>query len=164
MHPVLRERIMRRLETLPDDQVYQVLDFIEFLEAKYAESELRKEASGLQKFGERLEDSLRKRTVSPGVLREAFHVIAAADRVLSGVASAGKDLLGELERPSGSDVRSEPASWSGAAGAAETGAGGGGESSTGSRSSRESGREGGRPAGSSERGGGGSQGGSPTRS
>jgi len=98
MHGVLRERLMRRLETLPDEQLYQVLDFIEFLESKYAESELRKEASGLQRFGERLEDGLRKRTVSPGVLREAFHVIAAADRVLSGVASAGKDLLGELDR------------------------------------------------------------------
>lgn len=107
MHAVLRERIMRRLETLPDDQVYQVLDFIEFLEAKYAESELRREASGLQRFGERLEDSLRKRTVSPGVLREAFHVIAAADRVLSGVASAGKDLLGELDGAPPAGVESE---------------------------------------------------------
>ncbi len=107
MHAVQRERIMRRLETLPDDQVYQVLDFIEFLEAKYAESELRSKASGLQRFGERLEDSLRKRTVSPGVLREAFHVIAAADRVLSGVASAGKDLLGELDGSPSSGVESE---------------------------------------------------------
>jgi len=97
---------MRRLETLPDEQLYQVLDFIEFLEAKYAEEELRKEASGLQRFGERLEDSLRKRTVSPGVLREAFHVISAADRVLSGVASAGKDLLGELDRATGSGSES----------------------------------------------------------
>lgn len=109
MHGVLRERLMRRLETLPDEQLYQVLDFIEFLEAKYAEAELRKEASGIQRFGERLEDSLRKRTVSPGVLREAFHVISAADRVLSGVASAGKDLLGELDRADGAGTGDAPA-------------------------------------------------------
>ncbi|MFW6200814.1 MAG: DUF2281 domain-containing protein [Gemmatimonadota bacterium] len=105
MHDVLRQRLMRKIEGLPEDRIYQVLDFIEFLEAKYAETELRKEAKGLQKFGERLEDSLRKRTVSPGVLREAFHVIAAADRVLSGVASAGRVLLDELDGSSASEGR-----------------------------------------------------------
>ncbi|MDX1567614.1 MAG: DUF2281 domain-containing protein [Longimicrobiales bacterium] len=162
---MLRERIMRRLETLPDDQIYQVLDFIEFLEAKYAESELRKEASGLQKFGERLEDSLRRRTVSPGVLREAFHVIAAADRVLSGVASAGKDLLGDLDGSSGSESRSEgtassssrsdaptsrdPGARSGAPGSGEEGDGP--ESSTRPRTGGESGRGGERPGGSPPR-------------
>ena len=36
MHDVLRQRIMRRLETLPEMQMYQVLDYIEFLESKYA--------------------------------------------------------------------------------------------------------------------------------
>lgn len=86
---------MRRIETLPDEQVYQVLDYIEFLESKYA-TPADIEASGLQKFAEGLEDKMRKRAVSPNTIREAFQLISAADRVLSGVSSAGKQILNDL--------------------------------------------------------------------
>ena len=95
MHDVLRARLLRKIESLPEEQVYQILDFIEFLESKYAK-ESAPEASGLQSFAEKLEDQLRKRTVSPASLREAFQLIAAADKVLSNVANVGKELLGEL--------------------------------------------------------------------
>jgi hypothetical protein len=83
------------VESLPEAQIYQVLDYIEFLESKYAK-DLAQEASGLQKFAENLEDRLRKRAVNPANIREAFQLIAAADRVLSSVAQAGKELLEEL--------------------------------------------------------------------
>ena len=95
MHDVLRQRILRNLESLPEEQIYQVLDFMEFLESKYAR-EITQEASGLQRFAENLEDRLRKRAVNPANIREAFQLIAAADRVLSQVSQAGKDLLAEL--------------------------------------------------------------------
>ena len=95
MHDVLRARVMRKIESLPEVQMYQVLDYIEFLETKYAK-DLAKEASGLQKIAEGLEDKLRKRAVNPATLREAFQLIAAADRALSGVTKAGKQLLGDL--------------------------------------------------------------------
>ncbi len=95
MHDVLRARLLRKIESLPEEQVYQILDFIEFLESKYAK-ESAPEASGLQSFAEKLEDQLRKRTVSPASLREAFQLIAAADKVLSNVANVGKELLGDL--------------------------------------------------------------------
>jgi hypothetical protein len=54
------------------------------------------EASGLQRFAEGLEDRLRKKALSPHTLREAFQLIAAADRVLSSVSSAGREILNEL--------------------------------------------------------------------
>lgn len=95
MHDVLRQRLLRRIESLPENQIYQVLDYIEFLESKYAR-ELKAEASGLQRFAEGLEDRLRKRAMSPATLREAFQLISAADKVLSGVSTAGKQLLNEL--------------------------------------------------------------------
>jgi hypothetical protein len=95
MHDVLRARLLRKIESLPEEQVYQILDFIEFLESKYA-TESSPEASGLQSFAEKLEDQLRKRTVSPSSLREAFQLISAADKVLSNVANVGKELLGDL--------------------------------------------------------------------
>ncbi len=95
MHDALRQRLLRKIESLPDEQVYQALDFIEFLESKYAQG-LAVEASGLQKFAENLEDKLRSKAVSPSTIREAFQLISAADRVLSGVSSAGKQILSEL--------------------------------------------------------------------
>ena len=37
MNESLRERILRRLEGASDERGYQILDFIEFLESKYAQ-------------------------------------------------------------------------------------------------------------------------------
>ena len=95
MHDVLRERLLRKIESLPEEQIYQVLDYIEFLESKYAR-DLRTESTGLQRFAERMEDQLRRRAVSPATLREAFQLISAADRVLSNVSSAGRQIFAEL--------------------------------------------------------------------
>jgi hypothetical protein len=97
MHETLRRRILRRLEALPEAKLYQALDYIEFLESQYARPVSTDEVSGLQRLAERLEDGLRKRTVSPSSLREAFQLIAAADRVLSSVTEAGKEILAELQ-------------------------------------------------------------------
>lgn len=97
MHDVLRQRLIRKIESLPDEQIYQILDYIEFLESKYATA-ADVEASGLQKFAEGIEDKLRKKAVSPNTIREAFQLISAADRVLSGVSSAGKQILNDLNQ------------------------------------------------------------------
>jgi hypothetical protein len=104
MHDVLRQRLIRRLETLPEAQLYQVLDYIEFMESKYGNRDMQAETSGLQRFAESMEDRLRKKAFSPQTLREAFQLIAAADRVLSSVSTAGKQIvneLGSLSEPGG---------------------------------------------------------------
>ena len=95
MHDILRERLMRKIESLPEEQVYQTLDYIEFLESKYG-TDAAEETSGLRRFAEVMEDKLRKRSMSPAKLREAFQLISAADRVLSNVSSAGRKLMEEL--------------------------------------------------------------------
>lgn len=87
---------MRKIESLPEEQIYQILDYIEFLESKYAAPEVEKEPSGFQKLGEGIEDRMRRRAINPSNLREAFQVIAAADRALSGVAKAGRELFDEI--------------------------------------------------------------------
>lgn len=113
MHDVLRQRLLRRIESLPEAQVYQVLDYVEFLESKYAK-EAQVEASGLQKLAEGLEDKMRKKAMNPATIREAFQLIAAADRVLSGVSSAGRQILndigsiGEPEAPSNGERTDRP--------------------------------------------------------
>ncbi len=102
MHDILRERLMRKIETLPEEQVYQTLDYIEFLESKYA-TDAGEETSGLRRFAEAVEDKLRKKSMSPAKLREAFQLLSAADRVLSNVSSAGRKLMEELAPASDGD-------------------------------------------------------------
>ncbi len=101
MHDVLRSRLMRRIESLPEAQVYQVLDYIEFLESKYGVDDPERPAGGLQRLAENIEDRIRKRSISPSNLREAFQVLAAADRAMDGVARAGRQILDELSGGAG---------------------------------------------------------------
>ncbi|MFV2006332.1 MAG: hypothetical protein ACC667_02755 [Longimicrobiales bacterium] len=98
MHDVLRQRLMRKLESLPEEQIYQVLDYVDFLESRYA-GELAQEASGLQRFAEKVEDKMRRKAMSPATIREAFKVISAADKVFSSVSKAGKQLMEDITSP-----------------------------------------------------------------
>jgi hypothetical protein len=109
MHDTLRRRILRKLDTLPESQLYQVLDYIEFLQSRYATQDAP-DPSGLQRWAERLEDGLRKRTVKPGNLREAFQLISAADRVLNSVSEAGRQFLDELQIPEEEEGGRRPSS------------------------------------------------------
>ena len=95
MHDILKERLARQIEALPEQQLYQVLDYIEFLSSKYARDSARAPVSGLQRFGERLEDKLRINRVGFDVIRGTLIVVGAADRVVSGLAEAGRSILGE---------------------------------------------------------------------
>lgn len=96
MHDILRERLWRKLEALPESQIYQVLDYIEFLESKYAAGPVR-EPDVLTRFAERFEDSMRMRSVAPKVIVGAVGLMGTARKVVRGVTGAGKDLLGALE-------------------------------------------------------------------
>ncbi len=96
MHDAMRRRILRKLETLPEPQLYQVLDYLEFLESRYNRG-IPDETTPLQKLAERLEDGLRKGNVNPSNVREAFQLISTADRVLQSVSARGRQLLDELQ-------------------------------------------------------------------
>lgn len=96
MHDVLRDRIWRNLEALPEDRLYQVLDYIEFLGSKYARDKVRPPGSPFQAFGERLEDRLRANRVGMSAIRGTLGVVGAADRMVSGIAQAGRSVLREV--------------------------------------------------------------------
>jgi len=96
MHDILKDRLWRKLEALPEPQLYQVLDYIEFLESKYAPGQTR-EPDVLTRFAERFEDSMRMRSVAPKVIYGAVGLMGTARKVVRGVTDAGKDLLGALE-------------------------------------------------------------------
>ena len=93
MHDILKDRILRRLEALPEDRLYQVLDYIEFLESKYAQ----RQAPGpnvFQRFAEGVEDTLRAGNVSVTAVSEAMGFMSKAMGVLNSVAAAGKSVAG----------------------------------------------------------------------
>ncbi|HEU0015325.1 MAG TPA: hypothetical protein VFQ45_16675 [Longimicrobium sp.] len=95
MHDVLRDRIIRHLEGLPETQLYQVLDYIEFLSSKYAR-DLRRPGT-VQRFGELLEDKMRAQGVALGAIRGAMGVVGTAGRVVSGITEAGRSVIREVE-------------------------------------------------------------------
>jgi len=131
MHDTLRRRLIRRLETLPEAQLYQVLDYIEFLESRYGRG-VPGEASPLQDLAERIEDGLRKHTVRPSAMREAFQLMAAADRVLRSVSDTGRDLFADLQ-PSPEAIRSSDEGSRAASGELPPGAGSPASGGPGSR-------------------------------
>lgn len=95
MHDILKDRILRRLETLPEARLYQVLDYIEFVESKYAERQAPA-PNVFQRFAEGVEDTLRAGNVSATTVAEAMGFMSKAMGVLSGVAAAGKSVAGDI--------------------------------------------------------------------
>lgn len=96
MHDVLRQRLLRHIEALPEAQLYQALDYVEFLAARYARDSIRSPSS-LQRFGERLEDKMRGQGLTFRTIRGTLGAIGTADRFFSGVAEAGRSLVREVE-------------------------------------------------------------------
>ncbi|HWZ57606.1 MAG TPA: hypothetical protein VNW46_01425 [Gemmatimonadaceae bacterium] len=95
MNELLRERIVRKLDALGDDRLYQVLDYVEFLASKYAERQ-SPAPNVFQRFAETVEDSLRAGRVSTTAIAETMNLMNRAMGVLSGVAAAGKSVATDL--------------------------------------------------------------------
>ena len=97
MHDMLKDRLCRSIEALPEDRVYQVLDYVEFLASKYARDRVPAASSPLQRFGERLEDQMRLNGVGLAAIRGTMKVMGAADRAVTDLAQAGRSLWREVE-------------------------------------------------------------------
>jgi hypothetical protein len=111
MNEFLKKRIDRKLEVLDDARIYQVLDYIEFLESKYATRPVAS-PSTLQKLAETVEDTLRAGRVSSSAIKGTMDAMSAAGRMMSGLAAAGKAVVDEVtgsEPAAPKDVKREPA-------------------------------------------------------
>ena len=100
MHDVMRKRLMRKLEALPEERLYQVLDYIEFLESRYATAP-QPEPGTLQRLGEQLEDGLRALSVGPRAVTGTMRLFGTANRIVDGITEAGKELMRTLDTPPG---------------------------------------------------------------
>jgi hypothetical protein len=95
MNEHLRERIVRKLTALSDERGYQILDFIEFLESKYAERQ-NPPGNAFTRFTEAVEDRLRAGKVSAAAIAETMGLLNRAANVLNGAVAAGKSVASDI--------------------------------------------------------------------
>jgi len=91
MNDVLRERLIRKLDTLPEERVYQIFDYIDFLDSKYAQRSSQS-SNPLKRFAEGMEDTLRAGKVSANVIGGTMNIMNRAVGAINDVASAGKSV------------------------------------------------------------------------
>lgn len=93
MNQLLKERILRRLETLSDERGYQILDFVEFLESKYAE---RGGGGGFfSRLTETAEDTMRAVGLPLKAVSGTMGLVESAGKVMKGVAAAAQSVVDE---------------------------------------------------------------------
>ena len=99
MNELLLKRIERRLANLPDEQGYQVLDYVEFLETKYAPAQ--RDETVLQKIASGVEDTLRAGRIPAAAIRGTMKAMDSASRLMAQLAEAGRAAVDELGKSVG---------------------------------------------------------------
>ncbi len=90
----LRRRLWRKLEALPDERLYQVLDYIEFLEERYGEE--TREPDSMQRLAEGIQDKLRARRAAPWALKGVMGALSVVDRAVGTAAKTARELAEDL--------------------------------------------------------------------
>jgi hypothetical protein len=109
MNEHLRDRILRKLETLSDERGYQVLDYVEFLESRYAERQAPN-ANTFTRFTEAIEDKLRAGKVSASAIAETVGFMNRAANVLNNAVETGRNMASDLVSTARTASTSTPAS------------------------------------------------------
>lgn len=107
MDDMLKKRLLRRLEQLPEEQVYRVLDYVEFLESKYGTRE-RKDTL-MDKIADGVQDTLRASRIPAAAIRGTMGAVDSASRMMERLANAGRAAADELGRTLSSlDTAAQP--------------------------------------------------------
>jgi hypothetical protein len=96
MQQHLKDRILRHLEELPDERGYQVLDFIEFLESKYAGRSAPDNI--FTRLTEKVEDTMRAGRVPVDAIAGTVTFFDGASKVMRGLASAAQSVVDEAAK------------------------------------------------------------------
>jgi hypothetical protein len=103
MNDALQHRISRRLESLPDERGYQILDYIEFLESKYG---TRSDSGFFSRLTDTAEDTMRAVGLPIRAVSGTMGIMESAGKVMKGVAAAAKAVVDEAvdaANPKGSE-------------------------------------------------------------
>jgi hypothetical protein len=93
MNEQLKQRILRRIEALSDQRGYQILDYVEFLESKYAERVAP--TNILAKITEGIEDTMRAAKIPIKGISTTMDLMGSAGKVMKGVAAAAQSVVDE---------------------------------------------------------------------
>ena len=91
MNDILRDRLMRKLELMPDERLNQVIDYIDFLESKYAPKSAPS-PNAIRSFAEGVESTLIAGKVSATAISGTMSIMNKAVGAISEVAAAGKSV------------------------------------------------------------------------
>ncbi len=97
MNSYLRDKLLQKLDSLTDERGYQLLDYVEFLESKYADRATAAAAANpLTRFADAMEEKLRAGKVSATAVAETMGLMSRAMGVLNGAAAAGKSVANDF--------------------------------------------------------------------
>src|SRR5204863_7762172 len=93
MNDLLKQRIGRLLDSLSDERGYQILDYIEFLDSRYAE---RSRPGGIfARLTETVEDTMRAGKLPIQAISGTMGLMDSAAKVMKGLAAAGQAVAEE---------------------------------------------------------------------
>jgi len=103
INDLLKQRLLRKLESLDDDRAYQVLDYVEFLESRYG----RRAATGglFDRLTETVEDVMRAGKLPVKAVSGTMSVMDTASKLMKGVAAAGQAAVEEAVKAVGPTER-----------------------------------------------------------
>jgi hypothetical protein len=107
MNDILRERLMRKLDLMPEDKLNQVLDYIEFIDSKYAPRNAPA-PNPLTRFAEGVESTLRAGKVSANAISGTMNIMNKAVGAISEVAAAGKSVATGLMDAASASTSTSP--------------------------------------------------------
>jgi len=111
MNEMLRDRLVRKLDLMPDDRLSQILDYIDFLESKYAPV-IAPAPNVLRSFAQGVEDTLRAGKMSAGAVAGTMSIMNKAVGAINEVAAAGKSvatgIMGAASTSAPSPAQSAP--------------------------------------------------------
>jgi hypothetical protein len=96
MNDLLKQRILRRLESLSDDRGFQIIDYIEFLESKYAER--RSPTNFFAKVADTVGDTMRAGKIPIKAISGTMSLMDSAGKLMKGLSAAGKAVVDEAVR------------------------------------------------------------------
>ena len=96
MNEQLKDRIVRALEGIPDERGYQLLDYAEFLESKYAER--ANPSNVFTKLTDKAQDLMRAGKVPLDAISGTVGFFDGASKVMKGLANAAQSVVDEAAK------------------------------------------------------------------
>jgi hypothetical protein len=105
VNDLLKQRILRRLEALGDERGFQILDYIEFLESKYAER--RAPTNFFARVADTVGDTMRAGKIPIKAISGTMSLMDSAGKLMKGLSAAGKAVVDEAVRAAEGSPREE---------------------------------------------------------